>query len=258
MAAMNTSLGRFLALSLVLHALALLILYFPLRPALAPRPENIPVSLLPIPEKITPAPTRPAAPRAARTRLSHAPGILAKKDSPNLFEKPGKSTTGSAAPAEKREAPPPAPARTAPPEQNAIAERPLPSLKELLPSANWSSSSDRNSTPVNLNTRDPVYISYFTRIKQLIDMQWEYPELAKSYGLQGRLTVQFTITGNGRLEQLRLIRSSGSQLLDEEALRAIKAAAPFPPIPSWIQPNPLPIELSMVYEYNRFNYQFGP
>src|SRR5581483_10352374 len=84
MAAMNTSLGRFLALSVALHALALVLLYFPLRPAFGPRPENIPVSLLPVPEKIESAPL--AAPRAP-TRLSHARGTLAKKDSPNLFEK---------------------------------------------------------------------------------------------------------------------------------------------------------------------------
>lgn len=254
---MNTSLGRFLALSLALHALALLILYFPLRPTLAPRPESIPVSLLPIPEKITPAPARPAAPRAARTRLSRTPAIIAKKDSPNLYEKSGKAQNRSAA-REESPAPtptPPPPAQTIVPEPSVVSERPLPSLKDLLPSASWSSSSERDATPVNLNTRDPVYASYFTRIKQLIDSQWEYPELALRYGLQGRLTLQFIISGNGRLEQLRLIRSSGSQLLDDEALRAIKAASPFPPIPAWIKPNPLPIELSMIYEDRRLNYQ---
>ena len=42
-----------------------------------------------------------------------------------------------------------------------------------------------------------------------------------------------------------------------EALRAIKAAAPFPPIPAWIKPNPLPIELSMIYEDRRLNYRFN-
>jgi len=252
---MNTSLGRFLALSTVLHALALLLVYFPLRPGLAPRPESIPVSLLPVPEKIAPPPAPKAPPGAVPRRLSRTPGVLAKKDSPNHFEKPAKALDRPASAARENERPP-APARTVVPEPSVLAERPLPSLKDLLPGANWTSSSDRNSgTPVNLNTRDPVYVSYFTRIKQLIDSQWEYPELALRYGLQGRLTLQFTITGNGRLEQLRLIRSSGSQLLDEEALRAIKAAAPFPPIPAWIKPNPLPIELSMIYEDRRLNYQ---
>jgi TonB family protein len=54
-----------------------------------------------------------------------------------------------------------------------------------------------------------------------------------------------------------MVRSSGSQLLDEEALRAIKAAAPFPPIPRWIQPNPLPISAAMEYHDNRVDYHFA-
>jgi hypothetical protein len=92
-------------------------------------------------------------------------------------------------------------------------------LKELLPSATWSSSSARADMPISLNTNDPVYVTYFTKVKQLIESQWEYPEIALRYGLQGRLALQFMIGGNGQLEQLRLIRSSGSQVLDEEAVR---------------------------------------
>ena len=103
-----------------------------------------------------------------------------------------------------------------------------------------------------------MYVTYFTKVKQLIESQWEYPEIALRYGLQGRLALQFMIGGNGQLEQLRLIRSSGSQVLDEEAVRAIKAAAPFPPIPPWIKPNPLLISASMEYHDNRVNYRFSP
>jgi periplasmic protein TonB len=259
MAALNTSLWRFFALSLVLHVLAVLLLY-PIRPAPTPRPEAIAVSLLPNPEKIEPAPKR--APRSAPTRPSKAPTVVAKKDSPIPFEKPTKSLDRSANREDNRtERPtpaPPAPPRETVPEESVIAERPLPSLKELLPSATWSSSSPRDSGPVSLNTKDPVYVSYFNKIKQLIESQWEYPELALRYGLQGRLALQFVIDGNGRLEQLRLVRSSGSQLLDDEALRAIKAAAPFPPIPPWIKPSPLFVSASMEYHDNRLNYRFSP
>ena len=72
---------------------------------------------------------------------------------------------------------------------------------------------------------------------------------------QGKLAVEFTILGNGQLQRLRLIRSSGSLLLDDEALRAIKAAAPFPPIPPWIKPNPLPISATMEYRDSRLDYR---
>jgi TonB family protein len=153
----------------------------------------------------------------------------------------------------REEPPPPQPI----PENTIVAERPLPTMKELLPSATWAASNERGSGPISLNTRDPIYVSYFTKIKQTIEQQWEYPEVALLYGLQGRLSLEFTIAGNGQLQNLRMVRSSGSQVLDQEALRAIKAAAPFPPIPAWIKPVPLAISASMEYHDNRVNYRFN-
>ena len=261
MAGMNT-LWRFFALSLATHALALL-LFYPTRMALTPRAETIPVSLLPNleKEKAEPAPSR--VPRMPPTRASKEPSIIAKKDSPLRPPKSSSSRDKIARNEAVRPEPSPAPApappqpRTEIPEQSVVAERPLPTLKELLPTATWSSSSARASAPISLNTTDPVYVTYFNKIKQLIESQWEYPELALRYGLQGRLSLEFMIGSNGELEQLRLIRSSGSQVLDEEALRAIKASAPFPPIPPWIKPNPLLISASMEYHDNRLNYRFA-
>ena len=139
-------------------------------------------------------------------------------------------------------------------EKSVVAERRLPTVKELLPPLTYSSTGGRSSAAVSLNTHDPAYMSYFNRIKQAINQNWEYPELAKRYGLQGTLFLEFAVGANGQLEQLRLVRSSGSQLLDDEALRAIKAAAPFAPIPSWIKSIPLPISATMEYHDSRLNY----
>jgi TonB family protein len=251
------TLWRFFALSLAMHVLALLLLY-PMRSALAPRQEIIPISLLPAPDKLErTAPSR--VPRTPATRPSKVPSIIAKRDSPIAPEKSSARTT--TAPAQESRAEPsptsPPPPREPIPEQSIVAERQLPTLKDLLPSATWSSSSSRSSEPISLNTRDPIYVTYFNKLKQLIESQWEYPELALRYGLQGTLALEFMIGSSGQLERLRLIRSSGSEVLDEEALRAIKAAAPFPPIPPWIKPNPLLISASMEYHDNRLNYRFA-
>lgn len=253
---------RFFAVSIAVHFAMLLIVY-PARPIRVTKQENIPVSILETPEKIQPAPT--PVPRRAPARPARKPAIIAKKDSPPA---PAKAPS---APREQRRgkdvaraestppsAPKPAPEpRAAVPEPSVVAERPLPTVKELLPPLTWSSDSRSSSAPVSLNTKDPVYVSYFTKIKQLIESHWEYPELALRYGLQGRLFLEFTVGADGQLERLRMVRSSGSQLLDEEALRAIKAAAPFPPIPPWIKPHPLSISAAMEYHDNRVNYQFA-
>src|SRR5262249_35238258 len=65
-----------------------------------------------------------------------------------------------------------------------------------------------------------------------------------------------SILGNGDIESAKIVRSSGSNLLDEEALRAVKAAAPFGPIPPWIGKNRIDIVASFEYLDNRLNYRF--
>ena len=251
---------RFLTVSIALHGLLLLMARsHHLRQEAVP--VQIPVSILerseptPNPEPVIKGPNSTKANRTPRGSAKVAPKDIVRAPNRALtapqWVKPDFSHRAEPAPAPPASTPP----REVLPEQTIVVERPLPSIRELLPPANWSSRSP-NSGPVNLNTSDPVYVSYFTKIKQLIEANWQYPELALRYGLQGKLSLEFTIGSLGQLERARIVRSSGSQLLDDEALRAIKAAAPFPPIPSWIKPNPLPIVAAMEYHDNRVNYQF--
>lgn len=253
----NTAYARFFAVSIVLHLALFLVLYLTPRVRIS-EPDTIPVSILEAPARDSADLTR--IPKTAAARRANLPAVIAKKDS--LRAAKAEPTRENRSPrndliARSDSTPPPsqaAPPREIVPEQSVLAERSLPTIKELLPPVNWSSRS-RESGPISLNSKDPVYVTYFTKIKQLIESQWEYPELALRYGLQGRLALEFTIGAGGQLERLRLVRSSGSQLLDEEALRAIKAAAPFPPIPPWVKPNPLAISAAMEYHDNRVNYQ---
>ena len=252
MALLNTALGRFFAISIAIHILAFFIIRAqPLRSTA--QPEPIAVSLLPQSERPS-APAARVSKAAPAPRTPKAPTIIAKKDPTVSKEFPAPLPDQPTPVERQREEPPP---REPIQETTVVVERPLPTLRELLPSPTYSSANARNSGPVSLNTKDPIYVSYFTKIKQTIEQQWEYPEMALRYGLQGRLFLEFTIGVSGRLEQLRMIRSSGSQLLDEEALRAIKAAAPFPPIPSWIKPVPLSISATMEYHDSRLDYRIA-
>jgi protein TonB len=108
-----------------------------------------------------------------------------------------------------------------------------------------------NHRAIPLNTSDARYAPYTQTVKQWIEARWEYPDLAKHYGLQGRVVVEFTILQNGHVEFLSLVRSSGSKLLDEEAVRAIKAAVPFKPFPRSIQETSLRIIAGFIYSDQR-------
>ena len=262
MASLNTPLVRFFVASLTLHLFLLLVWG---RPSIRTRPqESIAVSLLPPPPPEE-SQTKPSpAPSEAPRRPSKVPVKIANKNSPPLREK-------TAIPKEKpaiareipelkeptREAARP-PAREQIPDKAIVTERPLPTLKELLPPVGWSADARASGAngPVRLDTKDPQYVTYFNSIKRAIEVVWQYPELALRYGLQGRLLLEFSILGNGDIESAKIVRSSGSNLLDEEALRAVKAAAPFGPIPAWIGKNRIDIVASFEYLDNRLNYRF--
>jgi periplasmic protein TonB len=269
----SRSLAGFFAASLAIHV-AVLLLWSQTSMRRAPQ-ENISVSLLPAEEESkapTPDQFRRLPPQAP-TRSSRTPAIIAKENTPRGKKSaPAKGVTTPKQAVELRKEqefrepePEPAPAREPPPapeklEENlSITERRLPTMRELLPPANWSSPANNNGdAAIALNTRDPQYITYFTSIKRNIEFVWEYPEPALRYGLQGKLLLQFTILASGELESAQIIRSSGSNLLDHEALRAMKAAAPFRPIPPWIDKKRLTITASFEYLDSRLNYRVTP
>ncbi|MBI5286819.1 MAG: energy transducer TonB [Deltaproteobacteria bacterium] len=84
---------------------------------------------------------------------------------------------------------------------------------------------------LTLNTSEFKYFSYMMGIKRKIELVWTYPEVAARAGQQGRLEIRFTIRNDGILEDIRLIKSSGYSILDNEALSAVRLAAPFNPFP---------------------------
>ncbi len=119
-------------------------------------------------------------------------------------------------------------------------------------------SRDVEEEVVRLDSTDPNYISYLASVKRDIELVWEYPPPALSQGIQGVLVVEFRIKKNGTLMQAQLVRSSGYPILDDEAIRAVQAAAPFHPIPPWIGKERLAISASFEYDDNRLKYSYTP
>lgn len=54
-----------------------------------------------------------------------------------------------------------------------------------------------------------------------------YPSDCQEKGIQGTVIVQFVVAQDGRITDIKVVRSSGNNLLDEEALRVVKA------MPKW-------------------------
>lgn len=83
----------------------------------------------------------------------------------------------------------------------------------------------------SFNVRDMRYLPYLRRLKERIESIWIYPPDAATRGIYGDLIIKFTIKKNGKLGATELIRTSGHKSLDDAALRALKEAEPFWPLP---------------------------
>ncbi len=87
------------------------------------------------------------------------------------------------------------------------------------------------SQEISLDTTKSKYISYFKHIKDKLYLVWRYPLEARAAGIQGTVHILFVINRSGYLTEVRILKSSGFTILDREAERAIRAAAPFGPFP---------------------------
>jgi len=106
---------------------------------------------------------------------------------------------------------------------------------------------------VELSTTEFRYLSYFAKLKSQIESVWNYPQESRFRGEEGQLFLVFTIKRNGELENIELISSSGYARLDNEAIRAIRSAAPYSPFPEgWGSLERLHIRATFIYQFGGF------
>ena len=104
---------------------------------------------------------------------------------------------------------------------------------------------------IPLDTPEPKFQHYFNQIRERIKSKWIYPYEASSRGIEGELQIEFGIAKSGELQFIERRRSSGVELLDEYAKRAILMASPFPPVPDAISKGGLPINGTFRYHIQR-------
>lgn len=76
--------------------------------------------------------------------------------------------------------------------------------------------------------RERYLREHFAYIRDLILKNLEYPPLARRMGWQGALTVSFVVRETGQAEKIRILRSSGHEVLDRNVVQTIKEVQPFP------------------------------
>ncbi len=92
---------------------------------------------------------------------------------------------------------------------------------DMLPAAQSHGSGDGG-------TADATILSYFDAVRLKIERAKKYPHAARRAGVEGEVTVSFTVKPDGSTEKIKLESSSGSAALDRAALETVLRASPFP------------------------------
>ncbi|MFQ5959820.1 MAG: TonB family protein [Candidatus Methylomirabilales bacterium] len=80
---------------------------------------------------------------------------------------------------------------------------------------------------ISLETRSSEFAPYLAEVKRRIVRRWDYPPYARQVGLGGDVVLVFSITREGNLVGVRITKSSGVSVLDEAAVKAVRAGAPY-------------------------------
>lgn len=81
-----------------------------------------------------------------------------------------------------------------------------------------------------LNLQHDLLVSFFRRFHDQIERVWNYPPEAAQAGIEGTLELLIVVNKQGELLDVDLRQSSGSDILDFEAIQAVYRAAPFGPL----------------------------
>lgn len=97
------------------------------------------------------------------------------------------------------------------------------------------------SFPGDHNTRNTISMeSYLSNLKSNILSNWQVP-----IGLDNYSTiVSIRISKSGLLENVRITQSSGSSIIDEASIKAVKLTAPFRPLPDSYNKDSLEIQFN--------------
>ncbi len=92
---------------------------------------------------------------------------------------------------------------------------------------------------ISANTREFNEATYIDSWRQKVERigNLNYPDEAKTKRLSGSLMLDVAIKPDGSLKNVRIVRSSGHRALDNGAIRIVRMASPFAPLPPEIRKN---------------------
>lgn len=108
---------------------------------------------------------------------------------------------------------------------------------------------------ISTATREYLYANYMEAWRRKVERigNLNYPAEARKLGLFGSLILHVAVRADGSLEGIRVVRSSGHEVLDQAAIRIVELAAPFAPFPPNIKRETDVLDITRTWQFQRNN-----
>ncbi|MBI3595724.1 MAG: energy transducer TonB [Nitrospirae bacterium] len=219
---------KFIGISAGLHlAIGGLIIFFVLKTV-----RTIPsVSVIQV-VLVSPVETVPVA--AKSLRLVRTPPVSSSP--PPVQPRPSEPVEAEAADSINAESVISAPAR----EQSRMSSAESPALE---------GSGTRDEEAAGNGSRSEELTRFLQDVRSRLEQAKRYPWLARIQGQEGTARVQFMINASGEIQEIRLLESSRSKILDEEAVTTVKRLGRFSRLPvSWNEK--VRVQVPLVFQLN--------
>ncbi len=90
---------------------------------------------------------------------------------------------------------------------------------------------DRPPYDVKQSIRNQYVRDHFESINNLIRLNIRYPYRARKLSIEGDVIISFVVCLDGSVKDVKIKKSSGFSILDNNARKAVRKASPFPPPP---------------------------
>ena len=231
-----------------------------------------------VPDAEDSSPTEPQQPLKSDERIP--PEEVASQPGPQPLEQPSEDTSmqlqppadAAEAPAPDRE-PEPTPdpeilaAETPPAEALEAPPPPVVDATQILGSrdreiARLTASLEARATAyakrqrrksISASTREVRYASYLGAWARKVERigNLNYPQAAKDQRIYGSLILHVAVRRDGSVEAIRIVRSSGQDVLDQAAVKIVELAAPFAPFPPEIAAETDVLDIIRTWQFQR-------
>lgn len=95
---------------------------------------------------------------------------------------------------------------------------------------------------------DPAALAAYGRnLAGAVALHQRYPRLAQIRQWQGTALLQMELAADGQLQSVRVLSSSGHEILDRQAIDMVRAAVPLPPLPASLAGRSLTVDVPVVF-----------